>query len=97
MAVEARLLGPPSLVELFLVREVIVNDQVEVHAWELSAKKGQECQLLLVAVADLALPNDFTVQHLQCGREGGRPMSDIVMGVGAAKPLPEGQSGLGQV
>ena len=97
MAMEARMLGQPRLDVRFLVRPVIVHNQVQVHLWKLPVHQAQEFQPLLMAVPGLTLPNDFAVQHIQSGKEGGRSMSNIVVSVGAAPPLLERQSRLGPV
>lgn len=97
MAVEAWMFGQPCLDVRFLVRRVIVNDQVQVHAWKLPVHQTQKLQPLLVSVTGLTLPNHFTIEHIQCGKEGCRPMPDIVVSVGATTPLLERQSGLSAV
>ena len=97
MAVEARIFGQSCLDVRFLWRPLIVNDQVQVHLWKLPVYQTQNLQPLLVSVTGLTLLNHFAVQNIQCGKEGGRTMPDIVMCVGARTPLLEGKSGLGPV
>ena len=97
MAMEARMFGQPCLDVRFLVRPVIVHNQVQVHVWKPPVHQAQELQPLLMAGPGLTLPNDFAVQHIQGGKEGGRPMSNVVVSVGASTPLLERQPWLGPV
>src|SRR5215210_2986991 len=80
------------------VRAVVIQDEVEFQfGRKLGIDGAQKFEELLMAVARQALSDHFAIQHIERRKQGRGAVADIVMGVRAATPLLERQTGLGAV
>jgi len=77
---------------------IIIHDQMEI---ELGGSFGvdflKESDELLMPMARQAVSNHLAVEHTEGGKQGGRPMADIIMRHGSTAALLQGQTGLGSV
>src|ERR1700730_3180652 len=81
-----------------LMRAVVVGNQVDLPvARRLPVDLLEKLQPFLVAMAWHATSDHGSIQRVQGGEEGRRPMPLIVMSHRAAAPLLDGQTGLGAV
>jgi hypothetical protein len=79
-----------------LVRGVIIHDQVHSEPGRnLGVDLAQEAQVLLVAMAALTLTEDRAGRQVQCRKQGGRAVANIVVGYAFDIPQAHGKQGLG--
>src|SRR5215469_16310684 len=94
--VETRMLGQPSFDFGVLVSGVIVGDEMDVESGRRLVIDGLEKgQPLLVAVTLGDAGDQFTVEVVQRGEQGERPVAEVVVGLGLDVADPQGQTRLG--
>src|SRR5262249_5376680 len=93
---ETRMLGQPSFDFGVLVSGVIVGDEMDVESGRRLVIDGLEKgQPLLVAVTLGDAGDQFTVEVVQRGEQGERPVAEVVVGLGLDVADPQGQTRLG--
>ena len=89
------MLGKPSLHVGVLVGGVIVGDQMDVETRRgLAVDDLEEGEPLLVAVALGDAGDQLTLQIVERGKQGERPVADIVVGLGFDVADPQRQTRL---
>ncbi len=95
---KAPMLGQPLPHPFMPVGAVVVEDQMQGNvAWEFGVQPPQKFQELLMAVPWIALTDDSSFCHLQCGKQRRRAVAFIIMGESAAASWLHGQAGLGAI
>src|SRR6516164_5142201 len=90
------MLGQPSFHLGVLVSGVIVSDEMEVKSGRRLLLDGlEEGEPLLVAVALGDAGNEFTIEVVQRGEQGERPVAEVVVGLGLDVADTQGQTRLG--
>src|SRR5215469_14857353 len=94
--VEARMLGQPSFHLGVLVSGVVVGDEMDVKSgWRLLLDGLEEGEPLLVTVALGDAGNEFTIEVVQRGEQGERPVAEVIVGLGLDVADTQGQTRLG--
>ena len=98
MQVKPRMFGQPASYLRVLVGAVVIDDQVQRQGGRrLPVDLPQKLQKLIVAMPLKTAPDDFSLQHIQRRKQGGRTMPHIVMRQRATAALFHRQSGLDSV
>ncbi len=83
---------------LMFVRSVVVEDDMDHLTWRHVTLDGVEkADELLMAMSLHTPADDGSVQDIECGEQGGRAVSDIIVGHGSAFAGLERQARLGAV
>ena len=80
------------------VRPVVVHDYVHVTVWrQLGIDALEEFQKLLMAMAAMTLPDHLPGRDVQGREQGGRPVTDVVVGLAGGHAGPHRQERPGPV
>src|SRR6516162_11531331 len=80
MNVVARVACQPGLDLGMLVRAVVVGDEVDVQTrWNIAVEMVKKREKFLMAMARLALGDDFAIEHVESGKQGGGAVAIIIV------------------
>jgi len=96
MHLKPRVRRQPAKHAGMLVRRVVIHDQVQGEPGRrLGIDLTQEAQVLLVAMAALALTEDRAGDQVECCKQGGGAMTDVVVSHAFHVAQAHGKQGLG--